>query len=406
MSAPARHDRPALPRFEPGPELSLYVHLPWCVKKCPYCDFNSHALRSDTPLPTRAYTDALLREFDDQQQRLDRLGDRRPITSVFFGGGTPSLFPAADIARVIDAARATRLAAAAEITLEANPGAIEHGRVGELRAAGVNRLSLGAQSFDAAALKRLGRIHGPDEIRSAFGEARAAGFDNINLDLMYGLPEQDAAGALADLEAALALAPEHLSHYQLTLEPNTLFAARPPALPDSDAVWAMQTRSARRLADAGYRQYEVSAWAQTGRECRHNLNYWRFGDYLGIGAGAHGKLAERLTGVTRRDECERHPQTWLQRVGAGSGVRRTRAVADADLCFEYPLNLLRLKDEALCAARFERATGVAFEALQPAVEQAVARGLLRPAGERCWTATTLGWRFLNDLQAIFLPRQR
>ncbi|MBN8480319.1 MAG: radical SAM family heme chaperone HemW, partial [Xanthomonadales bacterium] len=286
-----------------APPLSLYVHIPWCVKKCPYCDFNSHAVREG--IPQEAYVDALLADLDGD---LADFGDaaRRPLASVFFGGGTPSLFSPAAIARILDGV-AARLAIVpgAEVTLETNPGTVEHGRFAGYREAGVNRISFGVQSFDDAMLHRLGRIHSADEATRAFAEARAAGFDAINLDLMYALPRQDLAGALADLERAIALAPEHISHYQLTLEPNTLFAAKPPPLPDSDSAWDMQEHGQALLAAHGYAQYEVSAYARAGHRCAHNLNYWTFGDYLGIGAGAHAKLSDAATGTIRRRAKQR-----------------------------------------------------------------------------------------------------
>ena len=264
------------------PPLGLYVHLPWCVSKCPYCDFNSHGLRG--PLPWRRYTDSVVR---DLERATRGLGDRE-VSSVFFGGGTPSLFPAESIDRILSAtAECLPLAAAAEVTLEANPGALELGDLGAFRDAGVNRVSLGVQSFDPDALAALGRVHGAGEARAAAAAVPAAGLPRFNLDLMYGLPCQTPAEAMADLHAAVSLAPEHISHYQLTLEPNTLFHARPPQLPDEDAMAAMQERTAAALASAGYRRYEVSAWSLPGGECRHNVNYWRFGDYVVGGSGAY-----------------------------------------------------------------------------------------------------------------------
>ena len=293
----------------PPPSLSLYVHLPWCVKKCPYCDFNSHGLKGT--LPEAAYVDALLRDLD---QDLPRVAGRR-IETVFFGGGTPSLFSAAAIARFLDGAlRRLPFAADAEVTLEANPGTVERGRFAEYRAAGVTRLSIGVQSFDPAALKVLGRIHSSTEAVTAAEEAHAAGLANFNLDLMYALPGQSLEGALDDVARAATLKPAHISHYQLTLEPNTLFHAHPPTLPDEDTAWAMQEACQGALAERGYKQYEVSAYAQAGRECRHNLNYWRFGDYLGLGAGAHGKLTDASGRVTRIWKVK-HPETYLR--GAG-----------------------------------------------------------------------------------------
>jgi putative oxygen-independent coproporphyrinogen III oxidase len=268
-----------------GSGLALYVHMPWCVRKCPYCDFNSHQLKSASP--DGAYIDALLRDFDADLP----LVEGRRIDTVFFGGGTPSLFGPEHFARLLSQLRA-RLAFAedAEITMEANPGTIERGRFAGYRDAGINRVSLGAQTFSPSALQRLGRIHSAEDTQRAVAELRAAGIENFNLDLMYALPEQTLDEAVADIDVACALGPTHISHYQLTLEPGTVFYARPPALPDDEAAWRIQVECQELLSVAGYRQYEVSGYALEGAECRHNLNYWRFGDYLGIGAGAHGKL--------------------------------------------------------------------------------------------------------------------
>ena len=375
------------------PPLSLYVHLPWCVRKCPYCDFNSHALRAERPDP--AYVDALLADFDDE---LPSIGNRR-IETVFLGGGTPSLFAADEIARLLDGLRARApIASDAEITLEANPGTIERGAFAGYRAAGINRVSLGAQSFDAAALRAIGRIHSPRETLVAVEELRAAGIENFNLDLMYGLPGQTPDGALADVVAACALGPAHLSHYQLTLEPGTPFHARPPALPDEDAAWTMQVECERALADAGYRQYEVSAYAREGARCRHNLNYWEFGDYLGIGAGAHGKLSIDLPEGIWRSVKPRMPGAYA--AAAGRGAERS-TIAREQLPFEFLLNALRLV-EGFARAQFETRTGLGIDRVAAALDRACGRGLLevRPDG---WRPTALGRRFLNDLQAEFLP---
>lgn len=377
----------------------LYVHLPWCVQKCPYCDFNSHALRD--ALPEAEYVGALLSDLNDEHARAEAPA---PFATVFFGGGTPSLFSAESVGAVLECAAATfGLAPEAEVTLEANPGAVEHGRFDALRAAGVTRLSLGAQSFDPAMLAALGRIHGPHETRAAMDEARAAGFDNVNLDLMYALPGQDRAGALADLDAALALSPAHVSRYQLTIEPNTLFHHRPPPLPDEDTIAHMQADGDARLCDAGFDQYEVSAWAGAGGPARHNLNYWRFGDYVGIGAGAHGKLT--ADGEVWRTTKTRHPAAYLRAFGGGESAREARRVDAADLVFEYALNRLRLKGTALDAADFAARCAQPADALAAPARDAVARGLLAPDGPQRWRTTDLGWRFLNDLQALFLPRR-
>jgi putative oxygen-independent coproporphyrinogen III oxidase len=376
--------------------LALYVHLPWCVRKCPYCDFNSHAVPA-AGLPERAYLAALLDDLEHAAR--DVAG--REIVSVFFGGGTPSLFSPAAIGAVLERTRALLgCAAHVEVTLEANPGTVEHGRFEEYAAAGVNRVSLGAQSFDDEKLRALGRIHGAGDIERAVAEVRRAGIDNFNLDLMYALPGQDLDGALADLERALELRPAHVSHYQLTLEPDTPFAKRPPpALPDDDLALSMQEACQARLAAAGYEQYEVSAYASPGRRCRHNLVYWHFDDYLGIGAGAHGKVSfpDRIERTAR----VRHPATYLGATGPAARIHERRAVDPAELPFEYCLNTLRLL-EGFAPADFEARTGLACGTLRAAAEIAATRGLLGQEHGR-WRPTALGWRFLNDLQALFLP---
>lgn len=377
------------------PALSLYVHLPWCVKKCPYCDFNSHGLKD--ALPEAAYVDALLRDLD---QDLPRVTSRR-VETVFFGGGTPSLFSAEAIARVLEGARARLpFAADAEVTLEANPGTVEHGRFAEYRGAGVTRLSIGVQSFDARALKVLGRIHSSGEAERAAEEAHAAGLANFNLDLMYALPEQTREESLADVRRAMALNPAHLSHYQLTLEPNTLFHAHPPALPDEETAWAMQEDCQAALAAGGYGQYEISAYAQTGRQCRHNLNYWRFGDYLGIGAGAHGKLTDTSGAVTRLWKVK-HPESYLKTAGDPKSLGGVNTVNPADLGFEYMLNRLRLMAD-FDPAEFEAATGLDAGLLGPGLERARSLGLMEPI-HGGWRITPRGQAYHNDLQSVFLP---
>jgi oxygen-independent coproporphyrinogen-3 oxidase len=371
--------------------IAIYVHLPWCVQKCPYCDFNSHA--RPERIPEAEYVAALLADLDGD---LDLAGGRE-VTSVFLGGGTPSLFGTGAIASLLEGL-AARLPFArdVEVTMEANPGTVEHGRFAGYASAGVNRVSLGAQSFDATTLRVLGRIHGPGEIEAAVAEITAAGLDNFNLDLMYALPNQTREAALADLESAIALGPAHLSHYQLTLEPGTAFFHRPPPLPDDELAWQMMQDCQQRLAAAGFGQYEVSAYARPGRQCRHNLNYWRFGDYLGIGAGAHGKVT--VAGEVIRTEKARSPRAYLTE-GGKSGVRR--AVSEAELPFEYMLNALRLT-EGFLPEDFEHATGLSMDAILPTVASLEARGLLAAAGGRL-RPTELGSRFLNDLMAAFLP---
>jgi putative oxygen-independent coproporphyrinogen III oxidase len=378
--------------------LALYVHLPWCVRKCPYCDFNSHAVPAGG-FAEQAYVAALRRDLDHAS--MNAVG--RKIVSVFFGGGTPSLFSAAAIASVLGHARTLLpFAADAEVTLEANPGTIERGRFADYAAAGVNRVSLGAQSFDAAKLTALGRIHGTSDIARAVGDLRTAGIDNFNLDLMYALPGQDLQGALDDLEQAIALEPAHLSHYQLTLEPATPFARRPPpGLPDDDLAWTMQVECQERLARAGYGQYEVSAYARAGRHCRHNRVYWEFGDYLGVGAGAHGKVTLAATGTVERTVRVRHPTAYLAAAGPEQRIAEVRAVPAADLPFEYCLNALRLVD-GFTPLQFESRTGLPLAVLEEAAARAQQQGLLEWQADRC-RATPFGRRFLNDLQAHFLP---
>jgi oxygen-independent coproporphyrinogen-3 oxidase len=383
-----------------APPLALYVHMPWCVKKCPYCDFNSHGLRGEPP-PYAAYVDTLLADLDADLADFGAAVHGRPIVSVFFGGGTPSLFAPEHVARFLDGARA-RLPFAddCEITLETNPGTVEHGRFDGYLAAGVNRLSFGIQSFDDDKLRRLGRIHSAAEAEAAVKSAQDAGYANLNLDLMYALPQQSLEGALADVERAVALSPAHVSHYQLTLEPNTAFAANPPPLPDDDHAWAMQEACEARLAEAGYGQYEVSAYARPGRRCRHNLNYWEFGDYLGIGAGAHGKLTDVAAGQVHRRWKSRHPRSYLEAAGGPARLGGSAPVDPAELPFEYMLNALRLHDGVPLEAFAER-TGLPQARITPALAQARTRGWLHDLPDRLQPSAQ-GQRFLNDLIGLFL----
>ncbi|WP_350016641.1 radical SAM family heme chaperone HemW [Rhodanobacter sp. IGA1.0] len=388
-----------------APPLSLYVHMPWCVKKCPYCDFNSHGLRSEPP-PYAGYIDHLLADLDaDRADFAAALEGRpvvsRPLISVFFGGGTPSLFSPELIARLLDGVRERMpLADDAEITLETNPGTVEHGRFDGYLAAGVNRISFGVQSFDDDKLRRLGRIHSANEAEVAVKSAQDAGYENINLDLMYALPQQDLDGALADVARAVALQPTHISHYQLTLEPNTVFAANPPPLPDDDHAWAMQEACEAQLAAAGYGQYEISAYARPGRRCVHNLNYWQFGDYLGIGAGAHGKLSDAASGDIHRRWKTRGPRAYMDAAAGPARVGGDNRVEAGELPFEYMLNALRLIDGVPMAAFAER-TGLPVERIATGLAAARQRGWLRDDPERLH-ATALGQRFLNDVIASFL----
>ncbi|NIK38984.1 oxygen-independent coproporphyrinogen-3 oxidase [Xanthomonas arboricola] len=378
------------------PPLSLYVHLPWCVRKCPYCDFNSHAAKG--VLPFEDYVDALIRDLDADLP----LVWGRVVHSVFFGGGTPSLFPPEAIDRFLQAAAARlRFAPNLEITLETNPGTAEHGRFDGYRAAGVNRLSFGVQTFDDVALQRLGRIHDSAQAERAIALAQDAGYDNFNIDLMYALPEQTLAQAERDLERAFALQPTHLSHYQLTLEPNTVFFARPPkGIPDDDAAWDIQEHCQRLLAEAGYAQYEVSAYARPGRQCAHNLNYWRFGDYLGIGAGAHGKISSGAEQHVLRRWKHKHPQSYLASAGSTASIGGDEIVPRERLPFEYMLNLLRLH-EGFALRDFEASTGLAASVIELPVARAIAQGWMTAQDGRV-VPTELGRRFTNDVVELFL----
>jgi putative oxygen-independent coproporphyrinogen III oxidase len=371
------------------------------VRKCPYCDFNSHQLK--TARPDGAYIDALLQDFDAD---LPLVATRR-IDTVFFGGGTPSLFAPEEFARLLGALRGRiEFAADAEITLEANPGTIERGRFAGYRDAGINRVSLGAQTFSATALARLGRIHTADDTHRAVDELRAAGLPNFNLDLMYALPDQTLEEAVADVRIACGLQPMHLSYYQLTMEPGTVFYTRPPPLPDDEAAWEIQTQGQAQLAASGYEQYEVSAYARAGAQCRHNLNYWRFGDYLGLGAGAHGKLTLQRPGKILRTEKPKQPRDFQQfaarahRHPAPSAPREQSFVKVEDLPFEFALNALRL-NEGFSNALFEARTGLPREALAAGLSTGRTKGLIEPTNNG-WKPTELGWRFLNDLQVGFL----
>ncbi|HEV7490272.1 MAG TPA: radical SAM family heme chaperone HemW [Rhodanobacteraceae bacterium] len=382
-----------------APPLSLYVHIPWCVKKCPYCDFNSHA--REGALPVDAYIDALLADLDSDLRRFGDAIAGREIVSVFFGGGTPSLFAPDEIARIIDGvAQRLTLRDAIEITLETNPGTVEHGRFDEYRRAGVSRISFGVQSFDDEKLRRLGRIHSAAEAERAIKSAQDAGYDNMNLDLMYALPEQTLDGALSDVQRAIALEPAHISHYQLTLEPNTLFAAKPPPLPDIDTAWDMQDMCQQRLAAAGYVQYEVSAYAREGRRCAHNLNYWAFGDYLGIGAGAHGKISDAASGTVTRTTKVKLPRGYLERAVRADSFGSFDPVAPAQLPFEFMLNALRL-NEGTSISEFEERTGVSRDALAGPLAGARERDWIEP-DSRLLRPTESGRRFLNDLIGLFL----
>ena len=393
----------AVVKLDALPPLALYVHLPWCLKKCPYCDFNSHAVRGEnTPREPDfdRYIDALIA---DLEAALPQVWGRR-VSSVFFGGGTPSLFDPARIDRLLAAIRARLpLEAGAEVTLEANPGTFERERFRGYRDSGITRLSIGVQSFDDTMLAVLGRVHDAAQARAAVEEARSV-FDTFNLDLMYALPGQTLRGLDADLDAALAFEPPHLSVYHLTLEPNTWFATHPPALPDDDTAAAMLDRLVERTSRAGLGRYEVSAFAGAGHACAHNLNYWRFGDYLGIGAGAHGKLSfpDRIV----RQQRWREPQTYVERALAGNAISNQHDVEAADLPFEFMLNALRLR-EGVPLRLFAERTGQSWAVVDAAFARGEAQGLLERTGDPLQPTirtTPRGFDFLSDVQALFLAR--
>jgi oxygen-independent coproporphyrinogen-3 oxidase len=383
------------------PPLALYVHIPWCVRKCPYCDFNSHVAQD--ALPEQRYVMALLADLD--AELADPAARHRALTSIFIGGGTPSLFSAAAIARLIEGIQA-RFACAGdiEITLEANPGTLERGRFAEYRSAGVNRLSIGVQSFDDTLLARIGRIHDGAAALRAAEAAHAAGFARINLDLMYALPGQTPAQATADIATACALAPTHISHYSLTLEPGTHFGRHTPAaLPDEEAEWIMSQHCREQLMQAGFTRYEVSAYAQAGDECHHNLNYWEYGDYLGIGAGAHGKLTDRAHGTIHRRARRPAPEGYLETAGSPAALASDMRVAHGERSFEFMLNALRL-ERGFTLDLFEARTGLARDDILPQLHGLAARGLLHIEGMHCRT-TRQGALHLNTVITEFLSWQ-
>jgi putative oxygen-independent coproporphyrinogen III oxidase len=382
------------PSFSSLPPLSLYVHLPWCVHKCPYCDFNSYTARGR--IPEEDYVAALLRDLDAEAH----LAQGRPVESLFIGGGTPSLFSGNAIERLVAGIRArVAVSANAEVTLEANPGAVDAERFADFRNAGVNRLSIGVQSFRDSRLATLGRAHDCHGALQAFELAARAGFANVNLDLMYALPGDDAAGALQDLAIAVGLAPAHLSWYQLTLEPNTAFHRRPPALPADDAVAEMEDAGRALLSRHGYRRYEISAYAQPGRRCVHNLHYWSFGDYLGIGAGAHGKVTLSADGSIRRRAKTRNPLTYMDRAGAPQAVTEERIASSEQIALEFMMNALRLID-GVAVECFESRTGQPRAAIDEAVTEAIRRGWLcdEPGSLK---PTKQGLEVLNSLLLLF-----
>ena len=386
-----------MPEFADVIPLSLYVHVPWCVRKCPYCDFNSHGLKDE--LPENDYIDALLVDLEAECAALQSTA----VESVFIGGGTPSLLSPEAVARLIEGiGDRLELAPGCEITLEANPGTAEAGRFVGFRQAGITRLSIGVQSFDDRLLAAIGRIHDGREARAAAEMAKAADFDSFNLDLMYALPGQSIAQAHSDIESALELEPTHLSYYQLTLEPNTLFSRHPPKLPAEEVAWRMSQQGIEALRARGYARYEVSAFAQSGYECRHNLNYWRFGDYAGIGAGAHGKLTDLRRGEVARSLKQRHPRAYLEAARNRRFDRKREVVPQNNLPLEFMMNALRLIN-GFDLALFSNRSGIPPGKISRALAEAESKGMVE-IRDGVLRPTTLGIRFLDDLLLLFAPK--
>ena len=382
--------------FTVPPPLSLYIHIPWCVRKCPYCDFNSHTFSS--PLPEQKYVYALLKDLERELPAIQS----RSICSIFIGGGTPSLFSSETILNLFHELRTLlKLEPDIEITMEANPGTVEHQRLAEYRDCGVNRLSLGIQSFDDNALSKLGRIHSAGEAHAAIAEAMQAGFDQLNIDLMHGLPEQTPAQAVFDVETAVSYQPQHISHYQLTIEPDTAFYRRPPRLPDDDSLWEIQSGCHSILANNLYQQYEVSAWSKAGSQCRHNLNYWLFGDYLGIGAGAHQKITLPDTQHILRCCKQSNPNQYMDAVKTNSHVLAKEHLTQPDIIFEFMLNALRLT-EGFPITQFIRHTGLPITSVEKKLNVACERQLLEVSKTQV-KPTETGKKYLNDLLLLFMP---
>jgi putative oxygen-independent coproporphyrinogen III oxidase len=382
--------------FTATPPLSLYIHIPWCARKCPYCDFNSHEARED--VPEERYITALIA---DLEQDLPAVWGRT-VESLFIGGGTPSLFSARAIARLLSEIRARiPLKPAAEITLEANPGTVDQAHFDGFREAGINRLSMGIQSFQNESLASIGRIHDGAKARAAVAAARRAGFENINLDLMFGLPAQTTAGVLLDLSAAMELQPAHISFYELTIEPNTRFFRQPPQRPDDDILWEMQTAGQSRLDSAGYQRYEVSAYAQPGRKCRHNLNYWQFGDYLGIGAGAHAKISNAATQTITRTSKVKHPRAYLDAASSNARISSSNKLTADDVILEFAMNSLRL-DSGFTRASFTAATGLPCSMIETQLHSAIEHQLLTDDNDII-RATAKGQHYLNELLQHWMP---
>ena len=375
------------------PPLSLYIHIPWCIKKCPYCDFNSHAVKAG--VPEQAYIDSLL---DDLSAELDYFNPARSLQSIFIGGGTPSLFSPEAFERLLDGIQQRiSLTEEIEITLEANPGTFESVKFGEFRDLGINRLSIGIQSFNDELLTRLGRVHDGKEAVKAAEIAHAAGFENFNLDLMFGLPGVQAGDSEKDIAMAIHLNPSHISLYQLTLEPNTWFYKFPPSLPDDESVYSTQKQCQALLAEAGYGRYEISAYSRPGRECRHNLNYWQFGDYLGIGAGAHGKISMSLPHRIIRTVKLKKPEQYLENPSR-NGSRQ--AIAEEELPLEYVMNQLRLK-QGFTLSDYQGRTGLNIGALKPALSDCLSRSLIELSANH-YRCTEKGWDFLDTVLQSFM----
>ncbi|MDH3831686.1 MAG: radical SAM family heme chaperone HemW [Gammaproteobacteria bacterium] len=382
--------------FTATPPLSLYIHIPWCVRKCPYCDFNSHEARDE--IPEAAYIDALIA---DLEQDLPAVWGRT-VETVFFGGGTPSLFSPEGIDRLLADVRARiALKPQAEITLEANPGTVDHARFKGFREAGINRLSIGIQSFQPELLKKIGRIHSDTEAITAVEAAHQAGFENFNLDLMFGLPGQTQKQALQDLQMARDLKPAHISWYELTIEPNTWFHRHPPQRPDDNTLWEMQQAGRALLEAAGYQRYEVSAYGRAQQQCRHNMNYWQFGDYLGIGAGAHAKISDAATQGITRTAKQRHPRNYLENAHTSARIGSSTRIKPADAVLEFAMNALRL-DQGFSPAAFTVATGLSYTGIESIVNKGVTDGLLSDDAGVIRT-TPKGQRFLNELLQHWMP---
>lgn len=375
------------------PPLSLYIHIPWCVQKCPYCDFNSHAVKN--PIPEDEYIQCLLEDLSQDKH----LAQGRSIQSIFFGGGTPSIFSAHGIKKILKGVHSVlNLADECEITLEANPGTFEIEKFKGFKDAGVNRFSIGVQSLQSQQLNLLGRIHNPEEAKTAAKLAANIGLKSFNLDLMHGLPQQSLSHALADLQQVIALNPQHISWYQLTIEENTLFASKPPKLPDDDILWTIQSEGQKLLAQHGYHQYEISAYAKPGFESKHNLNYWRFGDYLAIGCGAHGKITLTDSKKIMRYEKVKHPKGYLD--AETEYTYRSKYLESDDLAFEFLMNRFRLQEKCAKSDLYQY-TGLQPEQIQSMMQQAIDKGLVNETSTD-WTVTPHGHRYLNDLLSIFI----